>query len=76
MSSSAALLALPWPAPSVAPAAACSALVLPGLPVVVAITGTKAVPHHTRWMQAMDDSLQEYLRETDGKQGEVKVLRG
>ncbi|MNP37648.1 hypothetical protein D3C76_1311070 [compost metagenome] len=40
------------------------------------ITGTKAVPHHTRWMQAMDDSLQEYLRETDGKQGEVKVLRG
>jgi trimethylamine monooxygenase len=40
------------------------------------ITGTQAVPHHTRWMQAMDDSLQEYLRETDGKQGEVKVLRG
>ena len=39
------------------------------------ITGTKAVPHHTRWMQALDDSLQEYLRETDGKKGQVKVLR-
>ncbi|MNJ08417.1 Phenylacetone monooxygenase [compost metagenome] len=38
------------------------------------ITGTTAVPHHTRWMQAMDDSLLEYLRETSAK-GDVKTLR-
>ncbi|MFQ6573571.1 flavin-containing monooxygenase [Pseudomonas sp. UM16] len=38
------------------------------------ITGTTAVPHHTRWMQAMDDSLAEYLRETSAK-GDVKTLR-
>lgn len=38
------------------------------------ITGTAAVPHHTRWLQAMDDSLGEYLRETSAK-GDVKTLR-
>ncbi|MNJ56120.1 hypothetical protein D3C77_516500 [compost metagenome] len=38
------------------------------------ITGTAAVPHHTRWMQALDDSLVEYLRETSAK-GDVKTLR-
>ncbi|MCW2269225.1 Phenylacetone monooxygenase [compost metagenome] len=38
------------------------------------ITGTAAVPHHTRWMQAVDDSLVEYLRETSAK-GDVKTLR-
>ncbi|MDD2059366.1 NAD(P)/FAD-dependent oxidoreductase [Pseudomonas sp. GD03860] len=38
------------------------------------ITGTAAVPHHTRWMQALDDSLVEYLRETSAK-GNVKTLR-
>ncbi|MEG1343760.1 MAG: NAD(P)/FAD-dependent oxidoreductase, partial [Pseudomonas sp.] len=38
------------------------------------ITGTAAVPHHTRWLQAMDDSLTEYLRETSAK-GDVKTLR-
>ncbi|MHC6223465.1 flavin-containing monooxygenase [Pseudomonas sp. X10] len=38
------------------------------------ITGTAAVPHHTRWMQALDDSLEEYLRETS-EPGDVQVLR-
>ncbi|MNR27288.1 hypothetical protein D3C85_1445540 [compost metagenome] len=38
------------------------------------ITGTAAVPHHTRWLNALDDSLQEYLRETSGK-GDLKTLR-
>ncbi|HCP54773.1 MAG: potassium transporter [Pseudomonadaceae bacterium] len=31
------------------------------------MTGTHAVPHHTRWLKAMDDSMQEYLRETNSK---------
>jgi len=31
------------------------------------ITGTSAVPHHTRWLQALDDSMEEYLRETAPK---------
>jgi len=31
------------------------------------------VPHHTRWLQALDDSMQEYLRETSGK-GDVNAL--
>ncbi|MBH3429225.1 NAD(P)-binding domain-containing protein [Pseudomonas alkylphenolica] len=37
------------------------------------ITGTAAVPHHTRWLKAMDDSLEEYLRETSAK-SDVKAL--
>jgi len=37
------------------------------------MTGTAAVPHHTRWLQALDDSMQEYLRETSGK-GDVNAL--
>src|SRR5690606_8012376 len=28
------------------------------------ITGTLAPPHHTPWMQAMDDSLEAFLRES------------
>ncbi|MEG9622670.1 NAD(P)/FAD-dependent oxidoreductase [Pseudomonas guariconensis] len=38
------------------------------------MTGTAAVPHHTRWLQALDDSLEEYLRETAAP-GDVQVLR-
>lgn len=38
------------------------------------MTGTAAVPHHTRWLQALDDSLEEYLRET-AEPGDVQVLR-
>ena len=38
------------------------------------ITGTTAVPHHTRWLQALDDSMAEYLRET-ASQGGVNTLR-
>ena len=38
------------------------------------MTGTLAVPHHTRWLQALDDSMEEYLRETAGK-GDVNTLR-
>lgn len=26
------------------------------------LTGTQATPHHTRWMEAMDDSLEAYLQ--------------
>ena len=37
------------------------------------ITGTAAVPHHTRWLQALDDSMDEYLRETRAK-GDVNAL--
>lgn len=33
------------------------------------ITGTTAVPHHTRWLQALDDSMEEYLRETATQSG-------
>ncbi|MGE8601376.1 flavin-containing monooxygenase [Bordetella trematum] len=29
------------------------------------MTGTKASRHHTRWLDAVDDSLEEYLRDTD-----------
>lgn len=28
------------------------------------MTGTDAVPHHTRWLDAMDDSLEAYLQRT------------
>lgn len=38
------------------------------------MTGTAAVPHHTRWLQALDDSLEEYLRET-AEPGSVRALR-
>lgn len=38
------------------------------------MTGTLAVPHHTRWLQALDDSMDEYLRETRAK-GDVNLLR-
>lgn len=38
------------------------------------MTGTAAVPHHTRWLQALDDSLEEYLRETAAP-GDVQILR-
>lgn len=38
------------------------------------MTGTASVPHHTRWIKALDDSLEEYLRET-AEPGDVKVLR-
>lgn len=30
-----------------------------------AITGTLAPPHHTRWMDAMDDSLEAFLRDSE-----------
>ncbi|WP_028265751.1 hypothetical protein [Arthrobacter sp. MA-N2] len=28
------------------------------------VTGTMAVKHHTRWLNAMDDSLERYLNGT------------
>ena len=39
------------------------------------ITGTQAVPHHTRWMQAMDDSLASYLQPSAPQRSSVRELR-
>lgn len=33
------------------------------------LTGTRAAPHHTRWMEALDDSLEAYLRQSEKKAG-------
>ncbi len=37
------------------------------------ITGTLAPPHHTRWMEAMDDSLQAFLDEPRALEEQPRV---
>ncbi|MGJ4803384.1 NAD(P)-binding domain-containing protein [Luteimonas sp. SDU82] len=39
------------------------------------ITGTLAPPHHTRWMQAMDDSLQAFLENSSELEDQLEVRR-
>ena len=40
------------------------------------ITGTLAPPHHTRWMEAMDDSLEAFLANSGGQEDPLAVAPG
>jgi trimethylamine monooxygenase len=39
------------------------------------ITGTQAPPHHTRWLEAMDDSLDAFLHAPERGQKATRKAR-